>query len=96
MFRHVFSDGAGFTYTSACTGQGAYCTCDLLSIKLPGTLMEIPVGGEASCNTAFKQSDDTCVQVGCSEDNVRLHHLCFQPTIVLLITQKGWTGHHIL
>ena len=27
-------------------------------------------GSYADCKTAFKQPDDTCVQVGCSEDNV--------------------------
>lgn len=31
-----------------------------------------PPGGEASCDSAFHVSTDTCVQVGCSANDVRV------------------------
>ena len=78
-FELPFASNPSLLGTRSLMEQASLTVVHAMALELTVSALEAPVfvrltliftGGSASCNTAFKQPDDTCVQAGCSGDNV--------------------------
>ena len=97
---HIFSDAVAFEYVGGrtCQGQGASCMTPSFAFAYSSTdSKHAHSGSYADCKTAFKQPDDTCVQVGCSEDNVSVNPLqgmrdtdCCRSGCMSTSVQRAW------
>jgi hypothetical protein len=70
---HEFSVTTGFGYYDGCDGAGADCKFYFAldsEASVEDYVNLIFSGTDADCPTAFHESDQTYVQVGCTADNV--------------------------